>query len=613
MTIKHQLDATGTKFCRLGIAAILMVILVAGHNASAKGVQSLDIASFGVQAGQQTDATPAVRAALEQCRKEKIPRLIFSPGRYDFWPDQAFEKYFFISNNDEGLKRIAFPLVGFDGIEVDGRGAVFVLHGFLMPFLVEHSRNVMIKNLTIDYSRTFHSEAKVLGVSKTGVDLEISDDYPFEIRNGVIVFTDGKKDDAPKTSVRGKEVVYPYGMLLAFDPKRRETAYMAQDRFGLETGVAAQSIGPRKVHLSIGEVSATVDDVLVFGPSHRDIPGFAISESEKVTLSSVTLHHAGGMGVIAQRSRDIDLENVRVTPQPGGRRIVSATADATHFVNCTGKIQMCDCLFENQKDDATNIHGLYARIAGKPAPDKITVQLVHPEQAGIDFILPGMRLEIVVGASLEQRGEAVVRSVERVNKEYTLVTTTAPLPPEVQTGDCVADADANTADVVIRNCTIRNNRARGILLGSRGKILVEGNTFHTPGTAILFEGDGRFWFEQAGVRNVTIRGNTFDNCNFGVWGNACIGVGSGISPECRKTSRYNRNIRIENNLFRVFGPQTVLGIYSVDGLTFRNNRIEKTDAYPPRSGPAPTPFDVVDSDNVHIDPAEPGLTSQLSK
>jgi len=612
MTKKYQTHATATKFCRLWIAAIFTIILAADY-ASAKGVRSLDIASFGVQAGQKTDATPAVRAALEQCRKEKVPRLIFSPGRYDFWPDQAFEKYLFVSNNDEGIKRIAFPLVGFDGIEVDGRGATFVLHGFLMPFLVEHSRNVRLKNLTIDYARTFHSEGKVLAVSKTGVDLEISDDYPYEIRNGVIVFTDGKKDDDPKTSVRSKEVVYPYGMLLAFDPKRRETAYMAQDRFGLESGVAAQAIGPRKVHLSIEQVSATVDDILVFGPSHRDIPGFVISESAKVTLSSVTLYHAGGMGVIAQRSRDIELENVRVTPQPGGKRIVSATADATHFVNCTGKIQMCDCLFENQKDDATNIHGLYARITGKPAPDKITVQLMHPQQAGIDFILPGMRLEIVDGPSLTQRGEATVRAVQRINKEYMLVTVTAPLPLQVQTGDCVADADANTADVVIRNCTIRNNRARGILLGSRGKIVVEGNTFHSPGTAILFEGDGRFWFEQAGVRDVTIRGNTFDNCNFGVWGNACIGVGSGISPECRKTSRYNRNILIENNFFRVFGPQTVLGIYSVDGLTFRNNRIEKTNAYPPRPGQAPTPFDIVDSDNVHIDPADQLLISQLPK
>ena len=93
----------------------------------------------------------------------------------------------------------------------------------------------------------------------------------------------------------------------------------------------------------------------------------------------------------------------------------------------------------------------------------------------------------------------------------------------------------------------------------------------------------------------------FDNCNFGVWGQACVEVGSGIAKEYRKTSRYNRNIVIEDNLFRVFGPQTLLGLYSVDGLTFRNNRREKSEAYPPRTGDVPQ-FAIEDSDNVKIEP-----------
>jgi len=133
---------------------------------------------------------------------------------------------------------------------------------------------------------------------------------------------------------------------------------------------------------------------------------------------------------------------------------------------------------------------------------------------------------------------------------------------------------------------------------------VEGNTFHTPGAAILFEGDSRFWFEQAGVRDVVIRDNTFDNCNFGVWGTGCIQVGSGIADEFKSSSRYNRNIRIENNLFRVFSPLPLLSIYSVDGLTFVGNRLEKTKAYPVPEGKEGKLFMITDSDNVKVeDPA----------
>ena len=77
---------------------------------------------------------------------------------------------------------------------------------------------------------------------------------------------------------------------------------------------------------------------------------------------------------------------------------------------------------------------------------------------------------------------------------------------------------------------------------------------------------------------------------------------SGIAEECRAASRYNRNIRIEDNLFKVFGNSTLLGLYSVDGLLFKGNRMERTKAYPSRPGPAAPLFNVVDSDNIQTAP-----------
>ena len=185
----------------------------------------------------------------------------------------------------------------------------------------------------------------------------------------------------------------------------------------------------------------------------------------------------------------------------------------------------------------------------------------------------------------------------------------------------MADAEANTAEVLIKNCIFRGNRARGILLGSRGRMVIEDNVFHVPGAAILFEGDASHWFEQSGVRDVVIRGNTFDNCNYGVWGKACIDVKSGIADEFKPTTRYNRNITIEDNLFRVFSPLPLLCMYSVDGLTFRSNRLERTRDYP-LSGVKPQPmFDITDSDNVQVEPpmllttgqADPGKKKQVAE
>lgn len=582
------------------ITATCLASILSIGSTTAREVVSIDMAAFGAKT-DGSDTTPFVRAALDEARRSKATKLKFPPGRYDFWPQNASEEYLFISNNDEGLKRIAFPLKGLDGLEIDGGGATFIFHGPLVPFLIEDSKGISLKNFSFDFSRPFHSEGRVLAVTSDHVDLEFSAEFPYEIRNGVLVFTDGEKSSAPATTVTSGEVIYPYGSLLAFDSDKRETAFMAKDHYNLGEGVAATEIAPNQVRLMLRDASAKPGNVLVFGAEMRDSPGIVISDSSDVHLSDMTLHHCGGMGVIAQRSADLFLKKIQVTPPPGGRRIVSLTADATHFVNCRGRIEMEDCLFEQQKDDATNIHGLYAKITRIISPTRFEVRMIHPQQAGVDFVKPGTRLELTDGPSLKEDGFAVAKTVTRINKQSTIIEIEKPLPENVIVGDSIADADANTADVLIKNCVIRGNRARGILLGSRGKMVVEGNTFHTPGAAILFEGDSRFWFEQAGVRDVVIRGNTFDNCNFGVWGTACIQVGSGIADEFRRTSRYNRNIRIENNLFRHFSNLPLLSMYSVDGLTFTNNRLERTTAYPAPDGVEGKLFMITDSDHVKVD------------
>lgn len=127
--------------------------------------------------------------------------------------------------------------------------------------------------------------------------------------------------------------------------------------------------------------------------------------------------------------------------------------------------------------------------------------------------------------------------------------------------------------------------------------MIENNHFHVPGAAILFEGDGNYWYEQSGVRDVTIRNNVFENCLYGSksWGKACIAVGSGIPDH--KNSRYHRNITIEGNTFKTFDPR-ILNLYCVDGVTYRNNTVIMNNDYEyDRTG---EPFEIKDCDNVNI-------------
>lgn len=531
---------------------------------------------------------PAIRAALDDCVRLKAAKLVLPGGVVRVKPAKAYEEYQYISNNDPSMKRIAFQMKGMKDFTIEGNGTELLFSGHISPFNLEGCSNISIKDLTIDFTRAFVSEGVVTAVGKGFFELQFPDYYETTFREGNLVFLDADKD------------TYPYSSLLEFDKTKKEVAYHVHDYWIWTESSQATQVGPNRFRFYRDDYGdATVGNVMALGASTRNNPAFTLLDCDGFNLTDVKLYNCCGMGVIAQSSKDIELLRMIVEPTPGSDRVISISADATHFVNCKGYIRMIDCVFKGQKDDATNVHGWYMAVEKIQSPDKLLLSWKNSGQYGVRFIKPGMTLEIVDSQIMEARTRKVVKAVEYLNAEYAEVTFTEQLPAEVEEGDVVAEDD-EYPDVLISGCYIGNNRARGLLIGSRGKVVIEKNTFHSPGTAILFEGDGRYWYEQSGVRDVVIRDNVFDNCMYGsaTWGSAVIAVGSGI-PD-REHSRYHKNILVENNIFRGFDNR-IVNLYCVDGFTFRGNKIEFTDAdYPANASPEDR-FIFKNCDNIKVE------------
>ena len=542
-------------------------------------------ANFSFQPNSGADATPALRGALSELSRRGGGLIKFSPGRYDFWPDRAFEKYLFVSNNDEGLKRIAFHLENLSEVEIDGQGAEFIFHGFLVPFAVENCSGVTLRNFSVDYARPFSSEGEILEVEPDAITVRFSEHYPYRIEGDELVFLD-------EDGIR-----YPWGRLLEFDPVKREPAYMALDYWGKSFVISgmipadekgsflsafrASDCGDRCVRVEVPGIHATVGNVMYFGPDHRRVPGVFLKDCSDVTIADVTIHHSGGMAAIAQKCESVAFTNYRVLAKPGTGRIVSATADATHFVNCTGKIRIEGCRMESQMDDATNIHGNYATIDRIAGPRCIELRFMHSQHAGFPLLAAGDSAAFSDARTLRPLGGATVSAVNVINRDLLSVHLSDDLPPEIVPGTLVHNAGQTAPEVEITNCVFTGNRARGILLGSAGKTRVAGNIFHNPGAAILLEGDGKTWFEQAAVRDLTITGNRFENCNFGVWGNAVIEISSPHLDETGLGERCHRNITIVGNTFVSFDGTPLLVAKGAEGLVLEGNTFAQSDAYPP--------------------------------
>ncbi|MFA5765185.1 MAG: right-handed parallel beta-helix repeat-containing protein [Bacilli bacterium] len=550
---------------------ISSVFLAVSVNAQAKGTIYLKD-YLNRDSISSVDAMPALRAALEDCAKQGASELVLPGGTLNLKPDYAFEQYEYISNNDPSMKRIAFCLREVKNFTIKGNGTRLLFSGFISAFSLANCSNIRIEELSIDYVRPFVSESAITNAGDGWLEVKFPDSYLVNLQEGQLQFRDENG------------VTYPYSSLLEFDPKLKEVAYHVHDYWIWGESLPAVKTADgswRFYRKDFGE--AHIGNNMVFGATARMNPAFTLLECENFYLGNVTIYHCGGMGVIAQSSRNIELNRVNVVPSPGSGRTISISADATHFVNCKGYIKMIDCDFRNQKDDATNIHGWYMAVDQIIGNNKLILRWKNSGQYGVEFIRKGMPLELVNNKTMESYARLIVDKVRYLNSQYAEVTFAKPLPKSIEPNHIVAEDD-EYPDVLIRGCYIGNNRARGLLIGSRGHVVIEKCTFHTPGAAILFEGDGSYWFEQSGVRNVIIRDNLFENCMYGstTWGSACIAVGSGIPDKAH--SLYHKNITVENNIFRGFDNR-IVNIYCVDGFVFKNNTIEMTDDYPAYGDP----------------------------
>jgi len=531
---------------------------------------------------------PFLGKQLLQCADGETIR--FEPGDYHFSPDGAFEKYYYISNNRHGLKRVAIPIVGKKNITIDGGGSRFIFHGEIVPFVVEDSESIVLKNFTVDWERPFYSQGTVLEADSAGVLLEIDRSrYPYRIEGDEIIF-EGE----------GWESGFSEGVF-EFDVQTRAPAYRSGDSLGLgfPDRIRVEDAGDGLVRLTekFPHLPA-VGNALVLRHYVRRSPGIHLVRSRNLLLENNVLHHAGGMGMIAQFCENVTVRKCSITPSDD--RFFSVTVDATHFVNCRGDVRLEECLFEGQLDDPANVHGINTRIKEVLGEHTVIAELVHREQQGIDIAFPGDHMRIADNESLLPIGENTVASVERLDNRFSKIVFMKALPEGLTPGHVLENLSW-TPNLHISGCTARNNRARGFLISTPGKVLVENNRIESSGAGIKISGDANFWFESGAVRDVLIRNNEFGDCCYGcpVWGRAVIDIDPEISDPRKNRQCFHRNIRIENNRFITF-DSAILFARSVDGLVFRGNTIHRSDTYPP-TGRIQEPFIIEACKNVAIE------------
>ncbi len=496
--------------------------------------------------------TFALTQLIKQTKENDNHKITIPNGEYHIYANEAPSIPVCVANHGHnGYKTAALILEDFDGITIDGSDSLFILHGQMDFAIIKNSNNVRIQNLTVRCEDTCNFQGKVIKSAPEKVVVQL-EEHPHLYQFGNKLFQ--------KFGTEYEEMGRTLDYITATHEIRPDTG---DDNFGIPFNDIKKELNGDTLTLYDVPIAPPVGDTVVFTMSRRCNQAFFMTQSTNVTLNNVTVNTCWGMAFIAQKCKNVTIEQCKITPVED--RCWSAGQDATHFVNCKGLIKICDNLFENQLDDAVNLHGIYTKVQ-KVLENKILVKYSHFQSVGIDIYAVGDKLQFMHPENQMPVAYAEVDKLTVYSLEYTELLLKN-ITGEIQEG-MICENLSDNADAIIQNNVFKNNRARGMLLATRGKTEIINNHFHSGGAAIQFESDPFGWYECGGTENILIKDNFFEDCRHGTWGRAVIDVCA--RKETVDGFYYHKNITIINNRFTQSAVPCVAA-NNVENLLFENN------------------------------------------
>ncbi|MEH6305387.1 hypothetical protein RYH73_07020 [Olivibacter sp. CPCC 100613] len=538
---------------------------------------------YGLHPNTRQNSSPLFVKALKEITrmhpKGKPLLLTLCAGRYDFYPEEATERSYYISNHDQdNPKIVGLPFEQLSDMTFDGQGADLIFHGRMLPVSLIDSRQVTLRNFHIDFESPHIGQAIVLenDTIKGTISLQMAPWMKYRIENGVFYHMGEGWEHNP-------------GSGIAFEEKTKRIVFNTSD---IEVKMRqVREIRPGIIQAGNWKNSKLVPGtVLALRGAGRPAPGVFVYHGTNILLERIAVHYAEGMGLLAQVTENIRLNKFSVNLRgPNDPRYFTTQADATHFSGCKGKIISTDGLYEGMMDDAINVHGTYLKVVGHKDDHTLVGAYMHPQSYGFEWGRSGDAVQFIAAKTMET--VAPINYIERIKpvdrptydgaKCFEIVFKN-PIDPIINEESAFGMENLEwTPEIFFANNVVRNNRARGALFSTPKKTVVENNLFdHTSGTAILLCGDCNGWFETGGCHDVIIRHNRFVNAltNLFQFTNAVISIYPEIPDLAHQTKFFHHGIVIEGNEFETFDSPLVYA-KSVDGLLFKQNTVKHNDDY----------------------------------
>lgn len=462
----------------------------------------INVADHGARPGTGQDTVIAVRRALGAAAAASGPVVLeFPPGEYHFYADHSTHRRFHVTNTaseaecPDASKTIAILVEQLTDLTIEGNGADFIFHGRQTMLVLDHCRDVRVRNITFDFAHPTIAEMTVTGSGPGWIEVQVHPATRYELVDGTVHWV-------------GPGWAFADGPAQVYDPTT-DRAWRLRNPLA---GADAEEHAPGRLRFRVSAApEVAVGHVLQLRDGLRDQVGILVAECQNVSFENVTIHYAHGLGVVAQSCQNLTLERLRVEPRAGSGRTAAAFADMVHVSGCRGTVRIADSRLVGAHDDAVNVHGTHLGIVAQPAPSRIVVRFLHPQTYGITAFRAGDEIAVVDASTLCDRSRHRVISVEPRSPRETELTLDSAVTA-VDFGDVVENLTC-CPEVEVARTHFSRIPTRGVLATTRRPVRIEDNVFHGLGlSGILIADDAASWFESGPVRDVTIRGNRFVDC-----------------------------------------------------------------------------------------------------
>ena len=495
------------------------------------------------------NATPPVVQALAELKAVGGGELHFEKGEYHFYKEGTRKEFVAVSNNAACDKHMAFPIIDFDGLRINGNGSVFVFHDVVFPFMVSHSKNVVIENVICDTGVSPLVEFVIRDITDEGFYMDIDGEKnPYFVQDGSLFLKRESEIVSGKNEVFSLHALGKHAVQFlatgecGADLSNLPARLMKCDVTETENGIYARyrTDCPDPCRYAEGETVTSIID------GKRNVDVICLDRSENVKICNITVGRGIGMGIVGQLSRNILIDgfSTDVSFHEGGYQTL--TADALHFINCDGKLEIRNCTISDTMDDVINVHGMYTTVTA--AKEGVLYSAIrHQEQRFFNPYCNGDRLEIIHNETFDVVAEFYVESSEFAPGSGTDIVTKGHFTygaQAVKAGFWVENPD-RMPDVHLHHNRFYN--FPNIRLSGGGEILVEDNHISDCNVALLCLDLARYWYESGRIKHIVYRNNILDNCN-GRGGSAFFRIGIDGVPD-EEAPKIHQKVEIIGNRF----------------------------------------------------------------